>query len=202
MRLNAKYPVGQTDGNCLKLNIFSLPHHGIKLIRSVRMSDARGYFAETYVRRDFMTAGIECEFIQDNESRSCAAGTIRGLHFQAPPFAQTKLVRVLRGRILDVVVDLRRSSPTYGKHLAIELDETTGDQLLIPKGFAHGFCTLEPDSVVFYKVDKVHSADHDRGVHWADMSLGIKWPIAAAVAVVSERDRKFPLFCDLPAYFD
>src|SRR5262245_15543215 len=114
----------------MKLDVFSLPLQGIKLVRSARMSDARGYFAETYVRRDFLAAGIEHEFIQDNESRSHAAGTVRGLHFQVPPFAQTKLVRVLRGRIHDVVVDLRRSSPTYGKHLAVELDETTGDQLL------------------------------------------------------------------------
>jgi dTDP-4-dehydrorhamnose 3,5-epimerase len=193
---------GRTDGKSLKLDVFSLPLQGIKLVRSVRMSDARGYFAETYVRRDFLAAGIEHEFIQDNESRSHVAGTVRGLHFQVPPFAQTKLVRVLRGRIHDVVVDLRRSSPTYGKHLAVELDETTGDQLLVPTGFAHGFCTLVPDSVVFYKVDKVYSANHDRGVHWADLTLGIEWPIAAAEAVVSEKEGGLPQLCDLPAYFD
>jgi len=119
-----------------------------------------------------------------------------------PPFAQTKLVRALQGRILDVVVDLRRSSPTYGKHLTVELSEATGNQLLIPTGFAHGFCTLGPDSIVFYKVDKVYSADHDRGVHWADVSLGIEWPIATAEAVVSEKDRGLPPFRDLPIYFD
>jgi dTDP-4-dehydrorhamnose 3,5-epimerase len=166
------------------------------------MSDTRGYFAETYVRRDFVAAGIEHEFIQDNESRSRAAGTVRGLHFQAPPAAQTKLIRVLRGRILDVVVDLRCSSATYGQHLTVELSEETGDQLLVPRGFAHGFCTLEPESVVFYKVDSVYSADYDRGVHWADVNLGIEWPIAAAEAVVSERDRSLPQFRDLPTYFD
>jgi dTDP-4-dehydrorhamnose 3,5-epimerase len=186
----------------MKLDISSFPIDGIKLIQSMCISDARGDFAETYVRPDFITAGIDHEFIQDNQSRSYAAGTIRGLHFQAPPFTQTKLVRVLRGRILDVVVDLRRSSPTYGKHLAIELNEAAVDQLLVPSGFAHGFCTLEPDSLVFYKVDKVYSADHDRGVHWADPSLGIEWPIAVAQAVVSERDKGLPPFRDLPAYFD
>jgi dTDP-4-dehydrorhamnose 3,5-epimerase len=186
----------------MKLDICSLPLDGIKLIRPMRISDARGYFAEIYVRPYFAAAGIDHEFIQDNESRSYSAGTVRGLHFQVPPFAQTKLVRVLRGRILDVVVDLRRSSPTYGEHLAIELGEAAGDQLLVPAGFAHGFCTLEPDSIVFYKSDKVYSADHDRGVHWADASLGIEWAIEAAEAVVSERDRGLPPFCDLPAYFD
>ena len=186
----------------MKLNVESLSLPDVKLLRSTRISDSRGYFAETYVRRDYAAAGMEHEFIRDNESMSRAAGTVRGLHFQVPPFTQTKLVRVLRGRVLDVVVDLRRSSPTYGKHLTIELSEATGDQLLIPAGFAHGFCTLEPDSVVFYKVDKVYSADHDRGVHWADASLGISWPIAAVEAVVSERDRGLPQFRDLPVYFD
>jgi dTDP-4-dehydrorhamnose 3,5-epimerase len=186
----------------MKLNVELLSLPDVKLLRSTRISDFRGYFAETYVRRDFAAAGIEHEFIQDNESMSRAAGTVRGLHFQVPPFTQAKLVRVLRGRILDVAVDLRRSSPTYGKHLAIELSEATGDQLLVPAGFAHGFCTLEPDSVVFYKVDNVYSADHDRGVHWADASLGIKWPIAAAEAILSERDLGLPDFRDLPTYFD
>ena len=186
----------------MKLDICSLPLDGVKLIRSMRISDARGHFAETYVRSDFVAAGIDHDFIQDNQSRSFAAGTVRGLHFQVPPFAQTKLVRVLRGRILDVVVDLRRSSPTYGKHLAIELGEAIEDQLLVPLGFAHGFCTLEPDSIVFYKVDKVYSADQDYGVHWADESLGIEWPIGTTEAVVSERDLGLPPFRDLPTYFD
>jgi dTDP-4-dehydrorhamnose 3,5-epimerase len=186
----------------MNLEIHLLPIEGIKLIRSMRISDARGYFAATYVRSDFAAAGIDHAFVQDNESRSRAAGTIRGLHFQIRPFAQTKLVRVLRGRILDVVVDLRRSSPSYGKHLAIELSEAAGEQLLVPAGFAHGFCTLEPDSIVFYKVDNVYSAEHDRGVYWADAGLGIAWPVAAADAVVSEKDRGLPQFRELPAYFD
>jgi dTDP-4-dehydrorhamnose 3,5-epimerase len=186
----------------MKLDLELLSLRGVKLLRSTRISDPRGYFAETYVHRDFVAVNIEHSFIQDNEAMSRAAGTIRGLHFQVPPFAQTKLLRVVRGRILDVVVDLRRSSPTYGKHLTMELSEATGDQLLVPKGFAHGFCTLEPNSVVLYKVDNVYSPDHDRGVHWADASLGIKWPIAAADAVLSERDRGLPGFNNLPAYFD
>lgn len=186
----------------MSLEVRSLAIDGVKLVRPTRISDARGYFAATYVRSDFTAAGIDHEFIQDNESRSNAAGTVRGLHFQIQPFAQTKLVRVLRGRILDVVVDLRRSSASYGKHLAIELSEAAGEQLLVPTGFAHGFCTLEPDSIVFYKVDNVYSAEHDRGVYWADASLGIAWPIAAADAVVSEKDRRLPQLRELPAYFD
>jgi dTDP-4-dehydrorhamnose 3,5-epimerase len=186
----------------MNLEIQSFPIDGIKLIRPRRIADARGYFAATYVRSEFVAAGIDHEFVQDNESRSRATGTIRGLHFQIRPFAQTKLVRVLRGRILDAVVDLRRSSPSYGKHLAIELSEAAGEQLLVPAGFAHGFCTLEPETMVLYKVDNVYSAEHDRGVYWADASLGIQWPVAAADAVVSERDRGLPKFRELPAYFD
>lgn len=185
----------------MKLAVELLSLRGVKLLRSTRNLDARGYFAETYVRRDFAAAGIDHEFIQDNESRSRAAKTVRGLHFQTPPAAQTKLVRVLQGRILDVVVDLRRSSPTYGSHLMVELSEETGDQLLIPAGFAHGFCTLEPNSTVFYKVDQVYSADHDRGVNWADTNLSINWPVGAAEAVISKKDRGLPLLPDLPAYF-
>ena len=186
----------------MNLEIQPFPIDGIKLIRPRRIADARGYFAATYVRSEFVAAGIDHEFVQDNESRSRTTGTIRGLHFQIRPFAQTKLVRVLRGRILDAVVDLRRSSPSYGKHLAIELSEAAGEQLLVPAGFAHGFCTLEPETMVLYKVDNVYSAEHDRGVYWADASLGIEWPVAAADAVVSERDRGLPKFRELPAYFD
>jgi len=186
----------------MNLEIQSFPIDGIKLIRPRRIADARGYFAATYVRSEFVAAGIDHEFVQDNESRSRTTGTIRGLHFQIRPFAQTKLVRVLRGRILDAVVDLRRSSPSYGKHLAIELSEAAGEQLLVPAGFAHGFCTLEPETMVLYKVDNVYSAEHDRGVYWADASLGIEWPVTAVDAVVSERDRGLPKFRELPAYFD
>src|SRR5260370_11412476 len=186
----------------MSIEIHSLAIEGVKPSRARRISDARGYFAATFVRCDFAAAGIAHEFVQDNEARSGVAGTIRGMHCQIRPFAQTKLVRVLRGRILDVVVDLRRSSRSYGKHLAIELSEAAGEQLLVPAGFAHGFCTLEPDSIVFYKVDNVYSAEHDRGVYWADTSLGIAWPVAAADAVVSEADVGLPQLRELPADFD
>ena len=186
----------------MKLDVQSLSLPGVKLVRSSRISDPRGYFAETFVHRDFATAGINNQFIQDNQSLSSAVGTIRGLHFQAHPFAQAKLIRVLRGKIFDVVVDLRRSSSSYGRHLAIELDAETGDQLFVPTGFAHGCCTLEPNTELFYKVDALYSADHDRGVNWADPVLGIKWPIGPNGAIVSDKDRKLPTLNELPNYFD
>jgi dTDP-4-dehydrorhamnose 3,5-epimerase len=186
----------------MKLDIRALSLSGVKLIRAARIADRRGYFAETYARRDFAAAGIAHDFVQDNQSGSRAKGTVRGLHFQVPPFAQTKLIRALRGTILDVVVDLRRSSASYGEHLAIELDAASGDQLLVPAGFAHGFCSLQPDTEIFYKVDNVYSADHDRGLNWADPALAIGWPVAERDATLSERDRAWPQLRDLPAYFD
>ena len=133
-------------------------------------------------------------------SGSTAAGTVRGLHYQIPPFAQTKLIRVLRGRILDVVVDLRRSSATYGQHTAVELGDS-GDQLLVPAGFAHGFCTLVADTEVFYKVSRYYSPEHDRGMLWNDPALGIAWPVANAEALLSDKDRRQPRLAELPQHF-
>ncbi len=127
---------------------------------------------------------------------------MRGLHFQRPPFAQAKLIRVLRGRILDVAVDLRRSSPSFGRHIAVELSGEGNEQLLVPAGFAHGFCTLEPDTVVFYKVDQVYSAAHDGGINWADPELGIQWPVASAAATLSDKDRELPMLADLSSIFE
>ena len=186
----------------MKLDVIQLSLSGVRLIRAKRYLDPRGYFAETYVRRDFAEAGIGQEFVQDNQSCSGARGTVRGLHFQISPFAQAKLVRVLRGRILDVVVDLRRASSSYGRHLSVELDPDTGDQLYVPAGFAHGFCTLAANTEVLYKVDAVYSAEHDRGVNWADPALGIAWPVGKADAVLSAKDAALPLLRDLPYYFD
>jgi dTDP-4-dehydrorhamnose 3,5-epimerase len=174
----------------------------VKLIKTPRISDARGYFCETFQREDFAAQGLDIDFLQDNQSCSNRPGTVRGLHFQRAPFAQTKLIRVLRGRIFDVAVDLRRSSPSFGSHVAVELSSEGDEQLLIPAGFAHGFCTLEPDTVVFYKVDQVYSAAHDGGVNWADPELRIKWPVAAAEAILSEKDCQLPMLRDLPGVFE
>jgi dTDP-4-dehydrorhamnose 3,5-epimerase len=186
----------------MKLSIRPLALPEIKLIGAPRFRDRRGYFAETYARRDFLAAGIAHEFVQDNESLSHAPGTVRGLHFQIPPFAQAKLIRVLSGRIFDACVDLRRSSPRYGQHAIVELSAESGDQLFVPAGFAHGFCTLEPDTTVLYKVDAVYSAEHERGIAWSDPALAIPWPVGTAAAILSAKDAALPPLRDLPVHFD
>ena len=186
----------------MKLDLFPLSLSGVILIRSARVSDSRGIFAETYVKGEFAKSGISSDFVQDNQSFSVSAGTVRGLHFQIPPFQQAKLVRVLRGKIFDVVVDLRRSSTTYGKHISVELNADGGEQLFVPGGLAHGFCTLVEDTEVFYKVDAVYSSAHDRGVHWLDPRLGIHWPVEASTAILSDKDKALPAMDALPGYFE
>lgn len=175
---------------------------GLKIITPRKLGDHRGFFSETYNRRAFAAAGVDLQFVQDNHSVSAQAGTLRGLHFQTPPFAQDKLVRVTRGAVLDVAVDLRTSSATFGRHVAVALSAENWRQMLIPAGFAHGFCTLEPNTEVFYKVTNYYSAAHDKGLAWDDPALGIAWPVAAERAILSEKDRKQPLLRDLPAIFE
>lgn len=179
----------------------SLPLPGPLLLEVRRFADGRGAFSETYSRRDFAALGVDEEFVQDNWSLSEAAGTVRGLHFQRPPHAQGKLVRVLRGRILDVAVDLRRSSPRLGRHVAVELAAGDGRALYVPPGFAHGFCTLEPMTEVAYKVTADYAPEADGGVIWDDPDLGIAWPVGRRDAVLSEKDRRLPRFADLPLVF-
>jgi dTDP-4-dehydrorhamnose 3,5-epimerase len=174
----------------------------VKIITPKAFADSRGVFCETYNRQRFFENGIALEFVQDNQSISAAPGTVRGLHFQSAPFAQDKLVRVVRGRIIDVAVDLRRSSPTYGKWVAEELSAQNGKQLLVPIGFAHGFCTLEADTIVAYKVTNYYSPAHDLGIAWNDPDLAIDWPVAADQAVLSDKDLKLPRFASLPSHFE
>lgn len=183
------------------LNVKSTAIRDVKIITPKRIGDDRGFFSETYNRQRYAEAGIDIDFVQDNHSLSVKAGTIRGLHFQTAPFAQAKLVRVVRGSLLDVAVDIRRSSPTYGRHVAVELSAECGCQLFIPVGFAHGFCTLTPDTEIEYKVSAFYSAAHDRGLLWDDPALGIDWPVDATQAFLSEKDRRQPLLAELPFCF-
>lgn len=174
---------------------------GPLLIEVRRFGDARGAFAETYSRRDFAALGVAEEFVQDNWSRSDLPGTVRGLHFQRPPHAQAKLVRVLRGAILDVAVDLRRSSPTFAQHVTVTLEEGDGRMLYVPAGFAHGFCTLRPGTEVAYKVTDLYAPDCDGGLAWDDPDIGIDWPVDPAAAVLSDKDARLPRLAALPEIF-
>lgn len=166
-----------------------------------KFGDHRGFFSETFSQKEFESSGLPSVYVQDNHSLSGAVGTIRGLHFQLPPFAQDKLVRVTRGAILDVAVDIRRGSPTFGRHVAVRLSEQDWNQLLIPIGFAHGFCTLEPDTEVQYKVTNYYSPEHDRGILWSDPAIGIPWPVALGEARLSDKDQRLPLLADAPDLF-
>ncbi|TDT94850.1 dTDP-4-dehydrorhamnose 3,5-epimerase [Azorhizobium sp. AG788] len=171
----------------------------VVLITPPRFADPRGYFSETYKKSALDAAGLNHVFIQDNESLSTVPGIIRGLHFQAPPFSQAKLVRVVSGAIYDVAVDIRKGSPTYGKWVGATLTAEKGEQLLIPHGFAHAFCTLTPDVRVLYKVDGAYSKASEGGIIWNDPDLAIDWPVSHAL--VSEKDEILPRFKDLDSPF-
>ncbi len=184
------------------MDVRSLDIPQVKLICPVRHGDARGFLSETWNRRAFAEAGIDLDFVQENHSLSAEKGTVRGLHFQIPPAAQDKLVRVVSGAVLDVAVDIRQGSPTYGRHVSALLSAENGHQLLVPKGFAHGFCTLAPDTQVIYKLTGYYSPEHDRGLAWDDPDLGIDWGVTPETAILSDKDRRHPRLADLPAYFE
>lgn len=174
---------------------------GVLLLKPRQFHDARGYFVETYSRRSAQAAGLAAEFVQDNQALSLRRGTVRALHFQAPPHAQAKLVRVLRGGIYDVAVDLRSGSPTYGRWLGATLTAQGGEQLFVPRGFAHGYCTLEAETEVAYKAGDYYAPQCAQGLAWDDPTLAIAWPVAAADAVLSDKDRALPRFADFASPF-
>jgi len=174
---------------------------GLLEIRPKRFADDRGFFSETWNAADWRAAGIAVDFVQDNHSLSRVRGTLRGLHFQAPPAAQAKLVRVSRGSAFDVAVDLRPQSPTYRQWAGVTLSATQWNQLLIPEGFAHGFLTLEPDTEVQYKASAAYAPGHDRAIRFDDPAIGIDWPLPAAELMLSDRDRAAPLLADVETGF-
>ena len=179
----------------------SLDIPDVKIISVKKHGDARGFFSETYNKRTFAEAGITLDFVQDNHSLSPQVGTLRGLHYQGHPFAQDKLVRVISGRIFDVAVDIRQNSPTYGKWIAAEISAEKWNQILVPIGFAHGICTLEPNTQLIYKVTNYYSPKHDFGIRWNDPDLAIAWPIPDDRLLLSDKDRNQPLFKDLVGRF-
>jgi dTDP-4-dehydrorhamnose 3,5-epimerase len=183
----------------MEIRSFSIP--GLKLLVPRHIGDERGYFAETFRADQFADHVGHLAFVQDNESLSAKAGTVRGLHFQSEPHAQGKLVRCTAGALLDVAVDIRHGSPTYGQWVSETLTPANGKQLWVPPGFAHGFCSLEPNTVISYKVTGYYNASCDKGLAWNDPAIGIAWPDIADPETLSGKDRQQPLLSDLPAYF-
>lgn len=173
---------------------------GVVIIGPRLFKDDRGYFFESYSERDFNRQVGEIHFVQDNESKS-SYGVMRGLHFQRPPFTQSKLVRCVKGAVLDVAVDIRKGSPTYGQHVAVELTEDNHRQFFIPKGFAHGFAVLSPEAIFQYKCDNFYHPEADGGISILDTSLGIDWRISTDHAILSEKDTKHPLLKDFDSPF-
>ncbi|GGH63993.1 dTDP-4-dehydrorhamnose 3,5-epimerase [Paenibacillus silvae] len=173
--------------------------NGAVLLEPIVHGDNRGFFMESFNEQIMLNKGLNYQFIQDNQSLSAQSGVLRGLHYQLNPRAQTKLIRVIAGAIYDVILDIRKESPTYGQWEAFILSEYNYRQLLVPKGFAHGFCTLVPNTQVLYKVDEYYSPEHDRGILWDDPSLGIDWPTSNPI--LSEKDTKHPLFKDAEMNF-
>lgn len=174
------------------LDIKTTDIEGVLLLTPKRFADNRGHFVESWNRDRFHAAGVTYDFVQDNESRSLEKGTVRGLHYQAPPRAQAKLVRVAHGAVIDIAVDVRNGSPTFGKHVRALLSAENGMQILVPAGFLHGFATLEANTILCYKVTDFYSAAHDGAVLWNSPELGLDWGIDPSTAVLSEKDSKAP----------
>lgn len=182
------------------MNVIETGIDGLVIIEPRIFRDPRGYFFESFSQREFSKKVSPVDFVQDNESRS-SYGVLRGLHFQKPPFAQAKLVRVIKGRVLDVAVDLRTGSPTYGRYEAVELSEDNHRQFFIPRGFAHGFCVLSDEAVFQYKCDNYYAPQSEGAVIWNDPDLAIDWMIPAEDVILSDKDRKHPYLRDLGDVF-
>ncbi|KZB62720.1 dTDP-4-dehydrorhamnose 3,5-epimerase [Thalassospira sp. MCCC 1A02491] len=178
----------------MKFEALEIPD--VKVLYPKQFGDERGFFSETYSQNAFSAAGIEEVFVQDNHSLSRDTGVLRGLHYQCPPFAQDKLVRVVRGRILDVAVDIRAHSKTFGKWVAAEISAKKWNQIFVPKGFAHGFVTLEPDTEVTYKVSAPYAPETERSIKWNDIDLAIKWPFDASEVTLSAKDAEAMTFAE------
>ncbi|MCM3444721.1 dTDP-4-dehydrorhamnose 3,5-epimerase [Metabacillus halosaccharovorans] len=181
------------------MNLIKTSLDGVVLLETHINYDSRGFFTETYNKSLFFKKELNFNFIQDNQSKTLEAGVIRGLHYQDGPNAQTKLLRVLTGAIFDVVVDLRKNSSTFGKWISVIISEYNNRQILIPKGFAHGFCTIVPNTIVIYKVDEHYSKSHSKGIIWNDKTLNINWPVTNPI--LSEQDLKLPNFKDINSKF-
>lgn len=183
------------------MDVTELEIPDVKILTPKQFGDSRGFFSETYNYRTFQCAGLDIVFVQDNHVYSAHGSTLRGLHFQVPPFAQDKLVRAVRGSVLDVAVDIRKGSPTYGRYVSCIISAKSWNQIYIPIGFAHGYLTLEPDTEVLYKVSNYYSPGHDFGLLWCDPDLGIDWQKPAKQVILSHKDKKQPLFKDFNSPF-
>lgn len=184
----------------MSMEIRPLGLEGIVEITPLRLSDERGYFSEVWSAKHFSEHGFDLEFVQDNQSYSAEKGVLRGLHYQLPPFDQAKLVRVVRGSIYDVAVDIRKSSPNFGRWTALRISASKGNQILIPNGFAHGLVTLEPDTEVAYKVSNRYSREHDRSIRFDDPHIGISWPFSTSFMRLSEKDLRAPRLEDADVF--
>lgn len=183
------------------MNVIETAIEGVKIIEPRLFEDARGYFFESFSQREFEEKVCRTVFVQDNESKS-VAGVVRGLHYQKPPFTQSKLVRVVRGAVLDVAVDIRKGSPTFGQHVAVELTEENHRQFFVPRGFAHGFAVLSEEAVFQYKCDNYYAPQSEGAIAWDDPALGIDWRVPMADRILSEKDAHHPLLRDAELVFD
>ena len=186
---------------CNTMNVIQTEIQGLVIIEPRIFGDSRGYFFESFSERNFKELVADVDFVQDNESKS-SYGVVRGLHFQKPPYTQSKVVRVVKGRVLDVAVDLRKGSPTYGKHVAVELTEDNHRQFFVPRGFAHGFAVLSEEAIFQYKCDNYYAPQSEGAVAWNDPDLGIDWGLPVEDAILSEKDLKHPNLKDLDSPFE